>query len=96
MGACPVVDLDSALNISRDGSGMVAHVPRHRFVKTQFPAQEVKVLDRTIKFRVQKVNDPAQGYPVGIFETDDDKLAENLKAIIANSPRPLFIQYQNL
>lgn len=94
MAAIPVVDLDAALGITRDGSGIVAHVPKHRFVKTQFPAQEVKVLGRSIKFRVSKLNDPSQGFAVGIFETDDDVLAQNLQTVIATSERPLFVQYQ--
>lgn len=93
--SCPVVDLDSALGITRDGLGIVAHVPKHRFTKTQFPAQEIKLPNRTVKFHVPRQNDHSAGASVGIFETDDDDLAKTLRDLVAASPKPLFIQYQS-
>lgn len=92
--AIPVVDLDAALGVERDGSGIVSHVPKHVFTKTQFPAQGIKVLGRQITFRIPKQNDANSGPPVGIFETDDDELAQNIRSLIATAEQPLFIQYQ--
>lgn len=94
--AVPVVDLDAALSVTRDGQGIVSHVPKHRFTKTQFPAQGIKVLDRQVMFRIPKQNDANSGPPVGIFETDDDELAQNIRSLIATAEQPLHIHYQRL
>lgn len=94
--AVPVVDLDAALGVTRDGQGIVVHVPKHRFTKTQFPSQPLNVLGRRILFRIPPQNDADAGAPVGIFDTDDDELAQNIRSLIATAERPLFIQYQRL
>jgi hypothetical protein len=95
--AVPVVDLDNALGISRDGQGIVTHTPKHRFTKTKFPSQGVNVLGKKVLFRIPKQNDPnTAGAPVGIFETDDDELAQNIRSLIATAETPLFIQYERL
>lgn len=87
------MDLDAALGLTRDGQGMVAHVPKFRFIKTQFPAQKIFLtgLKKEIKFHIPRQNDLARGTSVGVFETDDDAVATELLALVANSPSPLYI-----
>lgn len=80
-----VVELEEALGLQRDGSGAVTPAPRFRFVKIRFPKQKVFLPQAKleIEFRLQRQNDPSQGPPVGLFETDDEAVAKELAEIIA-------------
>lgn len=80
----PVIDLDKALGLTRDGEGAVNTAPRFRFVKIRFPKQKVLLPKAgvTIEFRLLRQNDPSQGAPVGIFETDDVAVARELAEIM--------------
>jgi hypothetical protein len=75
-----IVELDQALGLTRDGDGPVRLAPRFRFNKIRFPKQKVRLpLSKTeIEFRVPRQNDVNQGAPVGIFETDDEAVANEL------------------
>ena len=92
-----IVDLQTALGLSRDGEGVVSVAPKFRFIKIRFPKQKIylPVAKLDIEFRLQRQNDQSQGAPVGIFETDDEAVAKELAEIIVAKSDLCVVQQKN-
>lgn len=98
--AKPVVDLTTALGLSRDGEGVVSTAPRFRFIKFRFPQQKIFLPEAKVQvdFHLQRQNDLSQGAPVGIFETDNEAVAKELVALVTlrkGTDADLFIHCDN-
>ena len=83
-----VVDFNEALGLTRDGAGAKTSAPRFRFQKIRFPKQKIFLREARfeVEFRVPRQNDISQGAPVGIFETDNEAVANELAQIAAQKP----------